>query len=131
MKTYSPIAATVASIALLMTGCSGPQFGTPRDNSKTQHSGHADHGERASKVEQQADYPKLSAEDRALAEAQNYCAVTGEPLGSMGPPIKLMVEEQAVFVCCEGCQKQAKSNPDKTLARVNELKAKVRTESAR
>ncbi len=31
----------------------------------------------------------LSAEDRALAMKQKDCPVSGEPLGSMGEPIKI------------------------------------------
>src|SRR6476469_7672944 len=31
---------------------------------------------------------KLSAEDRAIAEKQKVCPVSGEPLGTMGAPIK-------------------------------------------
>lgn len=73
---------------------------------------------------------KLSDEDRPLAEAQGYCAVTAEPLGSMGPPIKLVVNGQPAFVCCKGCERKAKADPDKTIAKVAELKAKVKSESS-
>ena len=34
-------------------------------------------------------------------------------------------KETTVFVCCKGCQKKALADPDKTLAKVEELKAKV------
>ena len=74
---------------------------------------------------------KLSAEDRELVEAQEWCAVsTDERLGSMGPPIKLTMKGEPVFICCKGCQKKAEGNPDKTLAKVEELKAKAKTEKA-
>src|SRR5262249_50103970 len=71
-----------------------------------------------------ASLDKLSPEDRALAEAQKTCPVTGEPLGSMGAPIKLMLKDQPVFVCCGGCPKEATKDPDKTLQKVAELKEK-------
>lgn len=116
--------ASILSLALFLTGCGSAQNGTPTAAPNSQH---ADHGEKA---EQQANFAKLSDEDRPLAEAQGYCAVTAEPLGSMGPPLKLVVNEQPVFVCCKSCEKKAKSNPDKTLAKVEELKAKVKSESA-
>ena len=65
---------------------------------------------------------KLSAEDRQLAEAQRFCAVEEENrLGSMGTPVKLVIEGQPVFLCCEGCEDAAKTNPKKTLAKANEL----------
>jgi hypothetical protein len=74
---------------------------------------------------------KLSAEDRGLVEAQEWCAIsTDERLGSMGPPIKLTIKGEPVFICCKGCQKKAEGNPDKTLAKVEELKSKAKTEKA-
>ena len=128
MKIFSLslLTASVASLALFLSGCGSAQNGTPTAAPQTQH--HDDHGDHVDKDEQKANFAKLSDEDRPLAEAQGYCVVTSEPLGSMGPPIKLVVNEQPVFVCCKGCEKKAKSNPDKTLAKVEELKAKVKSE---
>jgi hypothetical protein len=71
-----------------------------------------------------ASLDKLSPEDRALAEAQKTCPVTDQPLGSMGVPIKVMVKDQPVFVCCSSCPKEAAKDPDKTLRKVAELKEK-------
>ena len=67
---------------------------------------------------------QLSPEDRALAEQQKYCPETEEPLGSMGTPIKVMVKDQPVFICCKGCEKGVLKDPDETLKKVEELKAK-------
>jgi hypothetical protein len=53
---------------------------------------------------------KLSPEDRALAEKQETCPVTGERLGSMGAPIKVTVKGREVFVCCEGCVNELRDN---------------------
>jgi Cu(I)/Ag(I) efflux system membrane fusion protein len=41
--------------------------------------------------------------------------VAGEELGSMGTPIKVDVEGQAVFICCEGCRKKLLADPQKYL----------------
>jgi hypothetical protein len=46
-----------------------------------------------------------SDEDRLLAERQKLCPVTGEPLDSMGGPVKLVVDGRTVFVCCKSCEK--------------------------
>jgi hypothetical protein len=62
--------------------------------------------------------PKLSDADQALADAQKVCPVTDEALGSMGSPIKVMLGDRAVFVCCEACIEELKSNPDKYLAKI-------------
>ena len=66
---------------------------------------------------------ELSPADRDLARAQRFCPVLDESrLGSMGPPVKVMIEGQPVFLCCVGCQEKALKNPQATLARVGELK---------
>ena len=76
-----------------------------------------------------ANLAKLPDKDRQLAEAQKYCAVeTDDRLGAMGIPVKMMIRDQPVFLCCKSCVDQAKRDPDKTLARVKELQAKAKTE---
>ena len=74
----------------------------------------------------QENLAKLSAEDKALAEAQRTCPVTQEPLGSMGPPIKLTIKDKPVFICCKSCEKQALANPDETLRKVEEAKSSAK-----
>ena len=61
----------------------------------------------------------LSAEDRALAEKQKICPVSGEPLGAMGAPKKISVAGHDVFICCQGCEKELTSEPDKYLAKLD------------
>jgi uncharacterized protein (TIGR03000 family) len=76
----------------------------------------------------QANLSKLSPEDRKLAEAQQFCAVqNGVRLGAMGTPAKLLVKGQPVFLCCESCRDRAERNPERTLAKVKELKSKTGT----
>lgn len=68
---------------------------------------------------------KLSPEDRKLASSQKFCPVlTDSRLGSMGVPIKVLVNKQPVFVCCNGCSKSAAKNADATLKKVAEFRAK-------
>lgn len=65
---------------------------------------------------------KLGPEDGKLAAAQVFCVVMDESrLGSMGVPIKVMVEDQPVFVCCKGCVRRAQMNPKETLEKRAEL----------
>jgi hypothetical protein len=77
-----------------------------------------------------ANLAKLSPEDRKLAEAQRFCAIQNEErLGGMGaPPMKVMVKGKPVFLCCGSCKKEALAEPDKTLAKVEDLKKKVAAE---
>lgn len=68
---------------------------------------------------------ELPPEDRKPAQEQRFCAVKPEtPLGAMGPPPKVMLKGQPVFLCCEDCAEKARKEPDKTLAKVKELKAR-------
>jgi hypothetical protein len=70
-----------------------------------------------------ASLDKLDPADRKLAEEQKYCAIeTENRLGSMDKPIKIMIEDQPVFLCCKGCEKRALKDPEKTLATVKKLK---------
>jgi hypothetical protein len=74
-----------------------------------------------------ANLAKLNGDDRRLAEVQGYCAViTKNRLGAMGVPVKIMVKGQPVFLCCDGCEEKAQDHPEKTLATVEQLKAKVK-----
>jgi Cu(I)/Ag(I) efflux system membrane fusion protein len=67
---------------------------------------------------------KLSPADRELAEKQKTCPIlAGSRLGSMGVPVKLSIAGETVFLCCSGCQGQAKANPDETARRVKELRS--------
>lgn len=63
---------------------------------------------------------KLSPADRTLAEAQKVCPVNGAPLGSMGTPIKVAVEGREIFVCCEGCVEELKSDFSKYAAKLDQ-----------
>ena len=42
----------------------------------------------------------------------------------MGVPVKLMVKDRPVFLCCQGCRKDALARPQETLDKVEQLKAK-------
>ena len=56
--------------------------------------------------------------DRALVAKQAKCPVMDEPLGSMGGPIKVMVGDKPIFLCCKGCIKKIQAEPAKYLAKV-------------
>jgi Cu(I)/Ag(I) efflux system membrane fusion protein len=65
---------------------------------------------------------RLSTPDRQLAEAQKICPIQMRRLGSMAPLDKVILKGQPVFLCCKGCEEEAKAEPDKTLKTVEELK---------
>jgi Cu(I)/Ag(I) efflux system membrane fusion protein len=75
----------------------------------------------------QAARAQLDLEERRMVEAQEFCPVLEKNrLGAMGKPFKILIHDQAVFLCCEGCREEAASDPDKTLAKIEKLKRQNR-----
>jgi membrane fusion protein, copper/silver efflux system len=71
---------------------------------------------------------KLNAEDRRHVAAQEFCPILEKNrLGSMGKPFKVIINNEPVFLCCEGCQEEAVAHPRETLAKVEQLKRRVQT----
>ncbi len=69
---------------------------------------------------------KLSPADQALARAQVFCAIDQDSrLGSIGPIQKLMLKNQPVFVCCKGCEAEARAHPDETLVKLQNLMNRI------
>ncbi len=56
--------------------------------------------------------------DAVLIAKQGKCPVMDESLGSMGQPIKVMVGDKPIFLCCKGCVKRIQAEPAKYLAMV-------------
>lgn len=118
---------TIISFAVfLLAGC-GSQPTEP-ENAPSPGSGaqaderHAEHnGTNAGQTDMEkmnAELAKLSPEDRASAEKQHFCPVSGEMLGTMGAPIKMDVNGQQVWICCESCKEPLLSDPDQYLAKL-------------
>jgi hypothetical protein len=65
---------------------------------------------------------RLNPADQAAARAQVFCAIDQDSrLGSMGPIQKIMVKNQPVFLCCKGCEAEARAHPDDTLVKLQNL----------
>ncbi len=64
--------------------------------------------------------------DAAVIKAQEgsykikTCPVSGEALGSMGDPVKMVVGNQLIELCCKGCTKKVKADPAKYIAMVQD-----------
>jgi Cu(I)/Ag(I) efflux system membrane fusion protein len=133
----------LAAIVVGWTGCSGsssqkgsktappegkpaaktPGGPAPSEPAKPhEHEGHEGSG--AAKSGSPTGLAELSAEDRALAEKQRICPVSGDLLGSMGKPYKVTVKGRTVFLCCDGCEPDIKKDPDKFLAKLGPAGAK-------
>jgi hypothetical protein len=60
----------------------------------------------------------LSPEDQRIVDVQKVCPVTGQRLGSMGTPKRVVVDGRVVFLCCDGCTAAIKKEPAKYLAKL-------------
>ncbi|MDC0936458.1 hypothetical protein OAS39_09230, partial [Pirellulales bacterium] len=91
------------------------------DHEHDEHDEHGDHEANGlSDMEKmKMELAKLSPADAASAEKQHICPVSGKMLGAMGSPIKVDVDGQQVWICCEGCRKRLLENPEEYLAKLN------------
>lgn len=72
----------------------------------------------AAKRSKKAGKEKLSAADELLVKKQKICPVTEADLDSMGGPVAVDVAGERVFICCKGCEKALKADPQKYLAKL-------------
>jgi YHS domain-containing protein len=133
------LCAVALGLAVVLSGCSSqaPQekqkATTPAEKStqakpapQGEHVGHAtredgEHAE-AAPANPPAGLVELSADDRAAAQKQRVCPVSGDVLGAQGKPYKVTVKGQTVFLCCPDCEKELVKNPDKYLAKLQTSK---------
>lgn len=53
---------------------------------------------------------ELSKRDQVRAAVQGICPMSGQQLGAHGPPLKVKLGQETIFLCCKGCLQQ-KVNP--------------------
>lgn len=87
------------------------------------HEGHTEHvsdaGDTSSDMEKMKEgLAELSEADRASAEKQHVCPVSGKMLGTMGTPVKVTVNDREVWLCCAGCEGQLREKPEEYLAKL-------------
>ena len=101
-------------LPLLVISCSAPSTSPPSNSSSQEET-------------IKANLAKLDPADRKLAEEQKFCAVeTEQRLGAMGPPKKVEINGEPVFLCCNQCKKTAedKNEQGRVLAKAKELREK-------
>jgi hypothetical protein len=62
---------------------------------------------------------EVSADEQALIAKQKVCPVSDVVLGDHGDPIKVMVGDRAVYICCEGCRGPLEKDPEQYLAKLD------------
>lgn len=116
----------VLAFTLGLSGCGSATDSPPLQPAQQEPGGdaagaeheHAEHAEHEAHGEYEEALAQLSEADRALAEKQKICPVSGQPLGSMGKPYKITVKGREVLLCCQGCEAQITADPDKYLAKL-------------
>ncbi len=54
----------------------------------------------------------LNEDDAVGLQRQKVCPVTKAPLGSMGTPIKVLITDQPLYLCCRGCVNKVEERPE-------------------
>jgi hypothetical protein len=115
VKTIIQVVAIFAiNTVLLVSGCAR----TPTDTTPSKEGSEQSRGANAGP----------SKEDLSLADAQGYCPISSEKLGGMGTPVKVLLKDQPVFLCCKSCEKKALADPEGTLTKVAAMKDKVKND---
>lgn len=60
-----------------------------------------------------------TAVDAPMIAKQGKCPVMDQSLGNMGKPVKVVVGERPIFLCCKGCVKKVQAEPGKYLTMVH------------
>ncbi|GIW97130.1 MAG: hypothetical protein KatS3mg111_0463 [Pirellulaceae bacterium] len=114
--------ATDASAAADTGGDQGTVDHTDADSMDGRQHGHHDHGADsggATDMEKMMQgLAGLAETDRESAMKQHFCPVSDEMLGTMGTPVKVTVEGQDVWLCCDGCKQDLEADPQKYLAKI-------------
>jgi len=92
---------------------------------RAKHDEHGNHDHEAMMVQEKkitAALATLSAEDQKLATAQRFCPMMpSSRLGTMGAPVKVILSNKPVFLCCNDCKKDAIAGGAKTVATAEKL----------
>ena len=120
MKFLSPLSVVfVALFAIALAGCNST---TPTGSAADDDHDHSEHGAASGQTDMEkmkAELAKLPTEDAASAEKQHICPVSCEMLGTMGAPQTVNVNDQQVWICCDGCREQLLETPAEYLAKLN------------
>ena len=61
----------------------------------------------------------LPAAEQELALKQAVCPVSGDHLGNMGAPVKIVAEGRTFYLCCKSCEDDVKANPKAVIAKLD------------
>ncbi len=122
---FRPLAVAYVALAVVVWGCGTPSEHQPsaaspaagdRDQGDPDHVDQANLNEQAQRIEDAL--ASLSLKDRASADQQGTCPVTGLKLGAMGTPIKITVQDRQLWICCPDCEATIRKDPEKYLSKL-------------
>jgi YHS domain-containing protein len=61
----------------------------------------------------------LPAAEQDLALKQAVCPVSGDHLGNMGAPFKIVAEGRTFYLCCKSCEDDVKADPKAVIAKLD------------
>lgn len=100
-------------LSVVLVGCGGPDAPQGKDAAEqAEHENHK-HGD------MEANLKELSDAERAAVKQQKTCPVSGETLGAMGKPVRVMVDGKEVWICCSACKEPLLKDPEKHLKKLN------------
>jgi hypothetical protein len=75
-------------------------------------------GDRPERPQRESSTPgsRIPPEHQTFLAKPKVCPVSGKPLGSMGPPVQIVVAGRVVLVCCDACAEPLKQAPEKYLS---------------
>jgi YHS domain-containing protein len=103
------LAALFGAGLLVWTGC-----GDGHDHASQQHSEKG--------TPQVSEKASASQEPASKAYPLKTCVVSGEELGKMGEPKRIVYEGQEVKFCCPSCEKDFRKDPAKFLKKIEEAR---------
>jgi len=124
-KRFRPLLIVAGTAVVLVAGCSdrtsapGTQADHGTEATSADHST-MDHGMMA----QDATEAAAASADGAKPYPLAICLVSGEKLGEMGEPQRLVYQGQEMKFCCEDCVKDFQADPDQYISNLTTALAK-------
>lgn len=107
-KSFSRRSVLSLMAAFVLAGWTGTVAGC---GSAHDHGSH-DHGTPG------ATSPAPVADPSAKPYPLKTCVVSGEELGSMGEPMRFNYKGQEIKLCCKGCEKDFRKDPERFLQKI-------------
>ncbi len=76
-------------------------------------------------AKQRANLESFSEAERKEIYAQKICPIRGAKLAAMGKPYKMTINGRTLWLCCKGCERGVKKDPEAAFKKVQPLQPKA------